>query len=266
MLSDSEDEGDEVFDLRTYIDMVCEREGRSSDSELSGTNSCSSEALTRRAVRKVIKQLRKTSPYVASDSELSSDGCMDSIESDDESDWDSSPSDDDLSLTNFSSDTNESKAEIKENKEEVLVEEPEDVPRDNVYKIHPNNDNKTESNIDQIDNDLKEDEEEKEEDLPGMIKNPNCSGENDEEVNTVELVVATELRWPLSNYYTKELDVVTQFTPDPEGPLPSYKSKKSSASVPGRKRNILLGRVWWVEWWSLEEKNSEGSHSHTIDL
>ena len=63
-----------------------------------------------------------------------------------------------------------------------------------------------------------------------------------------------DLRWPFSNLYVNELEQ------DPGMPLsdfdealPSYRSTVATAFHPDRKRNVMLGRVWWVEWWAKDD-------------
>ena len=64
---------------------------------------------------------------------------------------------------------------------------------------------------------------------------------------------AQDLRWPFSNFYVKELkqDLGMPLS-DNKDALPSYKSTVAFANYPGRKRDVIQGRVWCVEWWAKE--------------
>lgn len=62
------------------------------------------------------------------------------------------------------------------------------------------------------------------------------------------------LRWPFSNLYVKELEQDPGMPlSDLEESLPSYRSTVATAFHPGRERNVMLGRVWWVEWWAKDD-------------
>ena len=72
---------------------------------------------------------------------------------------------------------------------------------------------------------------------------------------------AEDLRWPLSIFYVKE------FKQDSGIPLsekseviPSYRSTVATARQPGRKRSVMQGRVWWVEWWAKEDSRRKERH------
>lgn len=62
------------------------------------------------------------------------------------------------------------------------------------------------------------------------------------------------LRWPFSNLYVKELEQDPGMPlSDLEESLPSYRSTVATAFHPGRETNVMLGRVWWVEWWAKDD-------------
>ena len=62
------------------------------------------------------------------------------------------------------------------------------------------------------------------------------------------------LRWPFSNLYVKDLEQDPGMPlSDLEESLPSYRSTVATAFHPGRERNVMLGRVWWVEWWAKDD-------------
>ncbi|XP_067045246.1 uncharacterized protein [Acropora muricata] len=91
-------------------------------------------------------------------------------------------------------------------------------------------------------------------------KDDSATGEADKtppiNQNHVESLASTldkdkvkDLRWPFSTFYVKE------FNYDNIGiqALPSYRSTEAVAAHAGRKRNVMLGRVWWVEWWAMQD-------------
>ena len=79
---------------------------------------------------------------------------------------------------------------------------------------------------------------------------------------TLEEHLVSDLRWPFTNFYVKEVQEDMDDSHHTEnhqysGALPCYKSKMSSSSFPGRKKDVMLGRVWWVEWWAGDEHNEK---------
>ena len=68
---------------------------------------------------------------------------------------------------------------------------------------------------------------------------------------------AEGLRWPISNFYIKEVKQEAEITQDKKMPVSSieetscsYKSIAVSASQASRKMKVMLGRVWCQEWWA----------------
>ncbi|XP_032220646.1 clumping factor A [Nematostella vectensis] len=82
-----------------------------------------------------------------------------------------------------------------------------------------------------------------------------------------------DLRWPFTNYYVKEIDDLSSFDKDADEPtntdelnpnvLPCYKSFESSALVPSRRRSVMSGRVWWVEWWANTSRTDTPNETNT---
>ena len=80
------------------------------------------------------------------------------------------------------------------------------------------------------------------------------------EVNPASTLTGSKaegLRWPISNFYVKELKQEAEITQEKNMPLSdieetscSYKSIAVSASQGSRKRKVMLGRVWCQEWWA----------------
>ena len=72
---------------------------------------------------------------------------------------------------------------------------------------------------------------------------------------------AEDLRWPLSIFYVKEFKQNSGMPlSDKSEVLPSYRSTVATARQPGRKRSVMQGRVWWVEWWAKEDSRKKERH------
>ena len=92
--------------------------------------------------------------------------------------------------------------------------------------------------------------------VPGSLKEP----EKVVEVNPASTLTGSKaegLRWPISNFYVKEVKQEAEITQeknmllsDIEATSCSYKSIAVSASQGSRKRKVMLGRVWCQEWWA----------------
>lgn len=80
------------------------------------------------------------------------------------------------------------------------------------------------------------------------------------EVNPASTLTGSKaegLRWPISNFFVKEVKQEAEITQEKNMPLSyieetscSYKSIAVSASQGSRKRKVMLGRVWCQEWWA----------------
>lgn len=92
--------------------------------------------------------------------------------------------------------------------------------------------------------------------VPGSLKEP----EKVVEVNPASTLTGSKaegLRWPISNFFVKEVKQEAEITQEKNMPLSyieetscSYKSIAVSASQGSRKRKVMLGRVWCQEWWA----------------
>ena len=92
--------------------------------------------------------------------------------------------------------------------------------------------------------------------VPRSLKEP----EKVVEVNPASTLTGSKaegLRWPISNFFVKEVKQEAEITQEKNMPLSyieetlcSYKSIAVSASQGSRKRKVMLGRVWCQEWWA----------------
>lgn len=92
--------------------------------------------------------------------------------------------------------------------------------------------------------------------VPRSLKEP----EKMVEVNPASTLTGSKaegLRWPISNFFVKEVKQEAEITQEKNMPLSyieetlcSYKSIAVSASQGSRKRKVMLGRVWCQEWWA----------------
>ena len=93
-------------------------------------------------------------------------------------------------------------------------------------------------------------------DVPGSLKEP----EKVVEVNPASTLTGSRaegLRWPISNFFVKEVQQEAEISQEKNMPLSdieqtscSYKSIAVSVSQGSRKRKVMLGRVWCQEWWA----------------
>ena len=92
--------------------------------------------------------------------------------------------------------------------------------------------------------------------VPRSLKEP----EKMVEVNPASTLTGSKaegLRWPISNFFVKEVKQEAEITQEKNMPLSyieetlcSYESIAVSASQGSRKRKVMLGRVWCQEWWA----------------
>ena len=92
--------------------------------------------------------------------------------------------------------------------------------------------------------------------VPRSLKEP----EKVVEVNPASTLTGSKaegLRWPISNFFVKEVKQEAEITQEKNMPLSyieetlcSYKSIAVSASQGSQKRKVMLGRVWCQEWWA----------------
>lgn len=284
---DDEDETElseeEEFDLDKYIEKLCQQstdEDESDDDDESDTDSVYSKD-TKKAVKKVVRKLSKNNGDDSTDSEDDDDDTLSSpdlnrddlstseiadnastadkdregdVESGDDDDssfmssgesdvdylYDDDDDDDDDSASSTGTsqngddadDSNDPESSIKLGDELLSpTNDPKNQPHDAVRKYYQDLEReKCPAKLDVTEHEI------------GNMKLDSAL--------TSRSVVS--LRWPFSNYYVKEFDVEYEERDSvfDEGLLPTYKSMQSSASLPGRRRNVMSGRIWWVEWWA----------------
>ena len=264
--SEPDDEKGEVFDFDAHIKKICKRDD-GSDSESDGNESVTSEKAYKTAVRKAMKKIKQEHSGELSASDKESEKGWEnerSPKSDDNSSRESSDQDGDESDSSSGEDETESfemardvDPEIQELMAGGLVIDPKkgksgaDESR-TVYRYYMNNEGRIDAVSETADNLSDEDE--------------GSSTVNTQEntlASTLEDSKAQELRWPFSSFYVKEINQeATTFSANSDA-LPSYKSTLASGSHPGRKRNVMLGRIWWVEWWAREDTKTKSSTMNT---
>lgn len=261
-----DDDGKEVFDFHAHIKKICRRDD-GSDSESDGTESVTSEKAFQTAVRRAMKKIKRERSDEIVESDKSSEKGSETEEQSPKSDDDTS-SEQDGDESESSSTENEKASfemgrdvdpEIEELMKGGLVIDPKKGQNDAhdsriVYRYFKNNKGKIDSVPDTVDN-LSDDAEGP---LTGNTQEDNLE-------STLEHSKAEDLRWPYSNYYVKEINQEAFHSENCEA-LPSYRSTQASASHPGRKRNVMLGRVWWVEWWAREDTKMKSNDDSSPSL
>lgn len=259
--SESDDEKGEVFDFNAHIKRICKRDD-GSDSESDGNESVTSEKAYKTAVRKAMKKIKRERSDELSESDKESEKGSEnegSPKRDDNSSSESSDQDGDES--DSSSGENEKEGfemardvdpEIQELMADGLVIDPKKGKSGagesrTVYRYYMNNEGKIDSVSETADNLSEED------DGPSTVNT-----QENTLASTLEDSKAQELRWPFSNFYVKEINQEATVSENSDA-LPSYRSTLASASHPGRKRNVMLGRIWWVEWWAREDTKAKSS-------
>lgn len=257
---ESDDDKGEVFDFHAHIKKICKRED-GSDSESDGNESVTSEKAFKTAVRKAMKKIKRERSDELDESDKESEKGSEKEEQSPKSDDDSS-SEQDGDESEASSTENEKGSfemardvdpEIQELMEGGLVIDPKKGQNDaddsrTVYRYYMNNKGKIDSVPETIDNLSDEGED------PPTANTPLAS--------TLEHSKTEELRWPYSNFYVKEINQEAENC----DALPSYRSTQATASHPGRKRNVMLGRVWWVEWWAREDTKMKSNADSSPSL
>lgn len=277
--SDEESEPDldhgETFDLDNHINRLVKRENGSeseskSDSDSDGNESVTSDKVFQKAVRKVIKKIKRERSDEIADSDLES-----TQTSEKGSETEESPSSDDSEASDKEDDASDASStksergsfemernidpEIAELMEGELVIDPKKGKPDGnnsrtVYKYYMTENGRINSTLETVENeDFTEEDEDPADEADGF---PMRSGRKQEDnlESTLDDSKAQDLRWPFSNFYVKEFSQdLEEPLPDKGDALPSYRSTAASAFHPGRKRNVMLGRVWWVEWWAKED-------------
>ena len=256
--SEPDDEKGEVFDFNAHIKKICKRDD-GSESESDGNDSVTSEKAYKTAVRKAMKKItrERSDELAASDNSVKGSENERSPTSDDNS----SSSDQDDDESDSSSGENEKESfemardvdpEIQELMADGLVIDPKKGKSGagesrTVYRYYMNNEGKIDSVSETADNLSEEDE------GPSTVNT-----QENTLASTLEDSKAQELRWPFSSFYVKEINQEATFSENWDA-LPSYRSTQASASHPGRKRNVMLGRIWWVEWWAREDTKTKSS-------
>ena len=266
--SDEESETDkkeEVFDFDLHIKKICKRDD-GSESESDGNESVTSEKAFKTAVRKAMKKIKRERSDELNESDKESEkGWANERSRKSDDDSSSESSDQDGEESDSSSGENEKESfemaqdvdpEIQELMVAGLVIDPKkgktgaDESR-TVYRYYMNNEGRIDSVSETADN-LSEEEE-----GPSTV-----STQENTLASTLEDSKAQELRWPFSNFYVKEINQEATFSENSDA-LPSYRSTQASASHPGRKRNVMLGRIWWVEWWAREDTKTKSNATST---
>ncbi|XP_022800890.1 suppressor protein SRP40-like [Stylophora pistillata] len=246
----SEEETEDEFDFEAHIRKICRRDN-GSDSESDGHGSNNSEKALKNAVRKAMRKIKRERSDELADSDNGSmkgtgnerppNGDGSSSESSDES------NDDDGSSGAGSFEmARDVDPEIQELMDGGLIIHPNgDSSNTNeyrtVYKCFMPDEGKIGSIQDPIVNQSED------------TRNPPTESHREDNLaSNLDENKAQDLRWPFSSFYVKEVRHETPFPKNFEA-LPSYRSTPASAAHPGRKRNVMLGRVWWVEWWARED-------------
>ena len=261
---DDEEKGD-VFDFDLHIKKICKRDD-GSDSESDGNESVTSEKAYKTAVRKAMKKIKRERSDELAESDKETEkgsGNERSPKSDDDSSSESSEEGGEESDSSSGENEKESfemardiDPEIQELMVDGLVIDPKKGKTGagesrTVYRYYMNNEGRIDSVSETADNLSEEDE------------GPSTMNTQENTLaSTLEDSKAEELRWPFSNFYVKEINQEATF-PENCDALPSYRSTQASASHPGRKRNVMLGRIWWVEWWAREDTKTKSSAVNT---
>ena len=268
--SDEESEielNQEVFDIYAHINKL----DKDSDSDSDGNESEASEEAFEKAVRKVMKRIKRERSEEIADSDEESDVSEKGSETEEPtSDDDSASEDDDASDASSGKSERESfeldrdiDPEIAELMEDGLIIDPKMGKHDGndsrtVYKYYLTDNGRISSAKETIKNedppDAADDSSEEIERSPEEDRQK----QNDQLTPTLDDGKVKDLRWPFSNFYVKEVSQdLDDVLPDTGEALPSYRSTEASASHPDRKRNVMLGRVWWIEWWAREDNRQK---------
>ena len=265
---ESEDEADqENFDVDAHVKKLLDGgegdSGSESDSDAE-IGSDTSEKAFQKVIRKVMSRIKKerSEDFVSDDeeSEMSEKGSKDEKSSNSESDSSSISSEEEDDLSDASSTESEEERtktvfnpDIAELLADGLVINSKTGQKNRqdsrvVYKYFMNDDGRICSKQETVKN---EDPAQKDDRSTEEVEEKSPKKENHQEslAATLNDDKVEDLRWPFSTIYLKEFDY------DGLGiqALPSYRSTEATASHPGRKRNVMLGRVWWVEWWAMED-------------
>ena len=249
---ESDKESDhEVFDMDYHINKLVKGGSESesdndSTSETDGSESAASEKLFQKAVQKVMKKFKRERSQEIVESDLESTETTDKG-----SETEESPTSEDSASETSDQEQDLSDESSKETDPEIVK------PVENGWVIDPTKMSENERISAVREKAKNEGLPKKGEAYPAKAEVLLQENEKTQEVNlapTLEESNAQDLRWPLSNFYVKEFKQDLEMSlSDNEEALPSYKSTAASAAHPGRKRNVMLGRVWWVEWWAKEE-------------
>ena len=264
--SETDDEKGEVFDFYAHIKKICKRDD-GSDSESDGNESVTSEKAYKTAVRKAMRKIkRERSDELAESDKESEKGSENEGFPKRDDDSSSESSDQDGDESDSSSGENEKESfemarnvdpEIQELMADGLVIDPKKGKSSagesrTVYRYYMNNEGKIDSVSETADNLSAEEDE-----GPSTVNT-----QENTLASTLEDSKAQELRWPFSNFYVKEINQEATVSENCDA-LPSYRSTLASASHPGRKRNVMLGRIWWVEWWAREDTKTKANTMNT---
>lgn len=286
----------EAFDIDAYVSNLLNSSDNDSDSDSDsdGNASDASGKAFQKAVQKVIRRIKRERSDEIVDSDEESEKSENGSEteeysaSDDDSASEASDKEDDASDTSSTKDQKEGfemerdviDPEIAELLRGGLVIDPKMGKHNEkncrtVYKYYLDDNGRIRTTEKTVNN---KDTSEATDDPP---KNTECSprkAKNSQTMNTLkdeDLLASTlvddkvqDLRWPFSNFYVKEFNQDhDEVLPDKEmQTLPSYRSAAASASHPDRKMNVMLGRVWWVEWWAMEDTRMKNLSDKSFSL
>lgn len=246
----SDEETEDEFDLEAHVRKICKRDS-GSDSESDGNGSNNSEKVFKTAVRKAMRKIKRERSDELADSD---NGSMKGTENERPPNSDGSSSE---SSDESNDDGNSSGAGSFEMTRDVDPEIQELM--DGGPIIHPNGDSSNANKYRTIYKCFMPDEGKigsKQDPTANQSEDTgNPPTENHREDNLASSLddsKAQDLRWPFSSFYVKEVRHEASIPKNFEA-LPSYRSTPASAAHPGRKRNVMLGRVWWVEWWARED-------------
>ena len=269
---ESEEESDEEdFDVDAHVTRLIKGSDSESesDSECDGdqTDSDTSVKDFQKVVRKVMNRIRRerSEDILSSEdeeSETSEKGSETENSPNSEDDCSSELSEEgddatDASPTNSAEELADNERTIDPDIAELLAEGLVIYPKQGqkngkesrtVYKYIMGDDGRIQSTKETLEN---EDTAQKDDSATGEADKTPPTNQNHVEslASTLDKDKVKDLRWPFSTFYVKELNY------DNIGiqALPSYRSTEAVAAHAGRKRNVMLGRVWWVEWWAMQD-------------
>ena len=281
---ESEDESDEDFDVDAHVTRLIKGSDSESesDSECDGdeNDSDTSEKDFRKVVRKVMNRIRRersedifTSEDEESETSEKESEAENSPNNEDDCSSEASEEGDDAtdaSSTNSAEELTDNERTIDPDIAELLAEGLVIYPKQRqnnrqesrtVYKYKMSDDGRIQSTKETLEN---EDTARKDDSATGEADKTPLTNQNHLEslASTLDKEKVKDLRWPFSTFYVKE------FNYDNIGiqALPSYRSTEAVSAHAGRKRNVMLGRVWWVEWWAMQDTEQKNPPDKSLSM